>query len=142
MPTLINSERLDLEFFRSLNLYSVDYEFLHSHSEEYRSFVKRYFDANNKLPTEDSFNGYDCMMLMANLVNKGRYGKNFTEMTIELPYLGMSADFEPYRKTENDAGAFRTSQLQPIDFMVNARLNLIKFENNEFKEFPIAKEPQ
>lgn len=136
MPTLLNPDRLDLEFFRSLSLLTVDYKFLNKGSDELKEFTQRYFGKFALLPNDDSFNGYDSIILLANLIEKSRRGRGFSEGSSDLPYLNLSAEFKKFSKDELSKNPI-LSEYAPGDFMVNGSLHLIEYKDNTFRKVPI-----
>lgn len=136
MPTVINSDRMDLQFFRSLKLYSVDYKHLDKNTHEYKKFIDKYFNEYNALPTEDSFDGYDVMILLYNLTEEARLGSSYSERSNALPLLSYSAEFEKYVRARSESGSIVDKYASP-DFMVNKSLGRIEFVDNRFRKRPI-----
>ena len=134
MPTLFNAERLDLEFFRSLNLLTVDFKLTDHSKPEVKSFVKKYFSKFGHLPNDDSYHGYDTVILLANSSDYASSGGS-AELSQNLPFLSIGAQFQPYDK--NRLSSKNVLSRKRNDFMVNTKLQLIKYENNRFRSVPI-----
>ncbi|MEE9373655.1 MAG: ABC transporter substrate-binding protein [Saprospiraceae bacterium] len=130
MPTLINAQRLDLEFFRSLNLKTVDFKHLNKASPLVKNFASIYFEKFGHLPNADSYHGYDTIVFLAN-ISQSVKNVNNSEMTINLPLLSMGVNFRKYNKNRLTNSHF--PQYHPGDFMVNTDLKLIEYTDNEFK---------
>ena len=136
MPTLVNVDRLDLEFFRSLNLKTVDFKFTDKENPGIKKFTSSYFEKYGQLPTEDSYHGYDTMILISNKSEAQKYGGSYNEISHDLPLLSFIANFEKYHKG-GTSGSSQYSRYQPGDFMVNSSLRLIEFSNNRFRAVEI-----
>ena len=135
MPTLINPERLDLEFFRSLNLLTADYKFLEKQNSNYKIFVEDYFSKYSSLPNEDSYDGYDTVILLANLIEKSKRGRVFSEISHQLPYLSLSAEFKKFHKEGGNHSIL--SAYAPGDFLVNSNLFIIGYRENHFEKIDL-----
>jgi len=130
MPTLFNSDRLDLEFFKGLKLVTVDFKHIDVDNPEVRSFTSSYFNKYGHLPTDDSFHGYDTMISLANSSLKA---SRSSEVTYQLPLLSMEVDYQKYFKDRLKKN--RTSG--PPDFMVNSQFKVIEFINSRFVSTPL-----
>jgi hypothetical protein len=135
MPTLVNARRLDLEFFRSLDLNTVDFKYIDPKKKEVVSFIQRYLDKFGHLPTEDSYHGYDIIMLLANNSNFA-INRRSSELFENIPLLSMGVSFQRYHKDRLANRGLLPSR-KPGDFMVNSNLKLIEFHNNRFRAVPI-----
>lgn len=134
MPTLVNAQRLDLEFFRSLDLNTVDFKHTDKSKEAVSKFVSNYFEKFGHLPNDDSYHGYDTMILLANSSDYAKAGGS-SETSIPLPFLSMGVNFQRYHKNRMTSGG--NSAQKPGDFMVNSNLKLIEYYNSRFRAITI-----
>lgn len=123
MPLALNSDRIDINILKNLNLRICEYRFADMRNPQIQSFRQKYFDEFGWLPTEDSFFGNDVMnLIFYGLKEHGKYFHYY--MAGERIDLNqMSVFIEPY---SNDP------QSDVIDYMMNSHLSIISFVNDRF----------
>jgi len=74
MPVAIRSDRIDINILKNLDIRTPEFRFPDFQNTEVQSFRKSYLDEHGRLPTEDSFYGYDMMLFLSHgLANYGQY---------------------------------------------------------------------
>ncbi len=121
MPIALNSDRVDLNILKNINLRVCDYRFLDPRSPFITNFKKVYVKQFGWMPSEDAFYGYD----VAKFIDYGlkEYGKYFHYYMKEHKFVlnQMSINIIPYYdKDEN------------FKYLMNDHLEIIQFEDDYF----------
>lgn len=124
MPIMIDSDRIDFDYYNSLNMRVVVSEFVDDKDSKVASFGRKFFDEYGTLPENDAFEAYDMILFIGrNLKNHGRkFQFRFQKDSEE--YLQTSFDIMPFKKEDSDT----------IEFYENKHLSIIGFSQGRFKK--------
>ena len=122
MPLALNSDRVDINILKNLNLRICEYRFADIRNPEIMEFRQAYYDSFGWLPTEDSYFGYDVMNLLYYGLDK--YGQYFHYRMVgeTVDFVQMSVHIEPYSKEGTE----------DLDYMMNSHLSIIEFVGDRF----------
>ena len=129
MPQWLDFEKSLNSLFTALNVHLSSSTFIDANNPDVRQFRNNYLSKFNKIPSTDSYLGYDCAMYFVNLM--ARYGTKIS------PFLAGEARsvlhtqfrFEPVAPkiiNDNDFGDNTTKY-------ENKHVNILKFQNGSFK---------
>ncbi len=125
MPIMFDSEKMDFDFYRNLNMRICLSEFVDWEEEKVKLFMRKYYDTYGDLPTSDAFEGYDMMKFIGS--NLLKYGINF--------HLYLEEDRERYLQTAYDIQKVYDSddeKFENIKYLENKHLDLIQYVDNKF----------
>jgi hypothetical protein len=125
MPIIFDSEKIDFEFYKNLNLRICLSEFVDWEEERVKNFMRRFFENYGALPTSDAFEGYDMMNFIG--TNLIKYGINF-QLYLEKDrnrYLQTAYDIQKIYEEEDE-------KFEQIKYLENKHLDLIQFNGNKF----------
>lgn len=127
LPLLMNSDKLNYDLFKRLNIRVVSPIFIDENDEKVKIFKKDFYDQFNVFPTDDAFEGYDMMTFLgSNLLN---LGVNFAPEidSNKQDYISTTYNIKSnFRKADAD----HTTDY--FDFYENKNLFIIGFMNNKF----------
>jgi hypothetical protein len=127
MPIIFDSEKMDFDFYRNLNIRICLSEFVDWESEKVKIFMRKYYDTFGDLPTSDAFEGYDMMKFIG--TNLIKYGINF--------HLFLEEDQNRYLQTAFDIqGVFDDldEKFENMNYLENKHLDLIQYTDNQFSK--------
>ncbi|GLR15477.1 hypothetical protein GCM10007940_00920 [Portibacter lacus] len=125
MPILFDSEKIDFDFYKNLNIRTCVSEFVDWEDERVKTFMRKFYDKYGDLPTSDAFEGYDMINFIgSNLV---KYGINFQ--------LYLEQDRNRYLQTAYNIQKIydeQDEQFEHIKYLENEHLDLIQYKGNKF----------
>lgn len=123
LPVVINSDKVDLNIFKNLNIRVCEFRFPDPRNPEVKAFQKSYFDEYGWLPTEDAYYGFDLMNYMTNgLVTYGSYFPwEMNGSTVSLSQMRISA--VPYFAEGTTT----------INYLMNDELYIIEYNVDHFE---------
>lgn len=125
MPILFDSEKIDFEFYRNLNLRICLSEFVDWEEQRVKTFMSRFYETYGAIPTSDAFEGYDMMHFIGS--NIVRYGINF-QYYLEQDknrYLQTAYDIQKVYDDEDE-------KFENIKYLENKHLDLVQFQGSKF----------
>ncbi len=123
MPLVLNSDRIDINILKNLNIRICEYRFADLRNPEIQRFRQSYFDDFGWLPTEDSYFGFDVMnFIFYGLDKYGKYFHYYLENEL-VDLAQMSVYIERFTREKDD---------DHIDYMMNSHLYIISFEGERF----------
>ena len=128
MPIVIDSEKMDFNFYRNLNMRVARSKYVDIHNEEVQGFKRRYYNQFYDLPSQDAYEGYDVMTFVGSSLYE--YGKSFQYFLGDdsKDYLQMSFDIQ--KRIDDPDPEF----LDPADFSYfeNVHLDIYEFVEDRF----------
>lgn len=128
MPLIYESERIEFDFYRALNMRLVVSDFLDENSEEIKYFRRKYLDFYGYIPTVDAIKGYDMMLYIGR--NLWKYGKNFQFQLENEPSTYLSSNYA-IKKSMSDENGENTDP-EKFDYFENKHLDIIEFKESKF----------
>lgn len=125
MPILYDSEKMDFDFYRNLNIRVVLSEFTDWNDQRVSDFERKYYEQYGDLPTSDAYEGYDMMRFIGN--NLKKYGINF--------HLHLEEDESRYLQTAFEIERIYNEgdeKFEQIKYLENKHLDLIQYVGNKF----------
>ncbi|MFZ1705719.1 MAG: ABC transporter substrate-binding protein [Saprospiraceae bacterium] len=127
MPLMIESERIDYEFYSSLNIRVAMSEFVYADDYNVRLFKRKFLDFFGELASVDAIKGYDVMMFIGQ--NMKQYGSKFQEAIVQEKQYFLQTQVE-LQKTISDDSKKNPGE---FDFFENKHILIIEFKQNGFQ---------
>ncbi len=128
MPLLLDSDRIDFEYYSSMQMRIAISDFIDENDYKVKEFKLRFFNLFGEIPTPDALKGYDMMMFTGrNLVQHGNFFQS--AVTGELQTYTQS-EFELQKTYQDDNENIGTDA---FDYYENKRIAIIQFRNNGFE---------
>jgi ABC-type branched-subunit amino acid transport system substrate-binding protein len=127
MPIMIDSEQMDFNFYRNLNMRVARSKYVDSHRQNIKDFKRKYFSNYSDIPTDDAYEGYDVMNLVAK--NIFTHGTSFQYFLTEdkKEYLQMSFDIQ--KRIDNNCAEYEDDE---FSYFENMHLDIYEFVNDRF----------
>ena len=129
MPILYESEKIEFDFYHSLQMRIVMSDFVDENQSEIREFRREYLDIYGEIPTVDAVKGYDLMLYIGR--NIWKYGKNFQNYLDNeaISYLQSTFDVKKAKSEDSIIG----EDPSKFDFFENKHLDIIEFKGTRFQ---------
>ena len=126
MPIMIESEKINFDYYNSLNMKVARSKFVDEEDSDVVRFKKDFVSKYGALPTDDAYEGYDNLMYIGRNLNE--YGKNFQFFLNKDQgyYLQAKYNVEPSRADSPD------DRMEKINYFENKNVDIIEFKNNRF----------
>ncbi len=127
MPIIFDSEKMDFDFYRNLNIRMVLSEFTDWADPRVQNFERKYFQRFWDLPTSDAYEGFDMINFIGN--NLLKYGLNF--------HLYLEEDNSRYLQTAYDIQKVydeNDEKFENIKYLENKHLDLIQYVDKQFRK--------
>ncbi len=125
MPILYDSEKMDFDFYKNLNIRICLSEFVDWSDPLVKNFMKQYYEEYGDIPSSDAFEGYDMMTFIGSNILK--YGVNF-QMYLE-------DDIKRYLQTQYKIEQIfdeADEKFEKVKYLENKHLDLIQFIESKF----------
>lgn len=125
MPILMESEKIDFDFYRQLNMRICRSKFVNNEQSDINQFKIRFYNEYGAIPSDDAFEGYDLMKYIgSNMIEKGTKFYYFLDEDSS-PYMQCSYRIEKDHPEGDD-------RFEKINYFKNKHLDLIQFNNGKF----------
>lgn len=126
MPIMIESEKINFDYYNSLNMKVARSKFVDERDGDVIRFKRDFVNTYGALPTDDAYEGYDNLMYIGRNLNE--YGKNFQFYLNkdEGYYLQAKYNVTPTIIDSPD------DRLEKINYFENKNVDIIEFKNNIF----------
>ena len=127
MPIIYDSDKMDFDYYRNLNIRICLSEFVDWNDLEVKKFKRKYFQTYADLPTSAAFEGFDITKFIANNIVK--YGINFQ--------LYLEEDRDRYLQTAYDIQKVYNAddeKFENLKYLENKHLDLIQYIGNAFEK--------
>lgn len=127
MPIIYDSEKMDFDFYKNLNIRMVLSEFTDWADPRVQDFERKYFQRFGDLPTSDAYEGFDMINFIGN--NLLKYGLNF--------HLYLEEDNSRYLQTAYDIQKVydeNDEKFENIKYLENRHLDLIQYVDKQFRK--------
>ena len=124
MPIMLDSDRIDFDYYNSLNMRLVVSEFVDERDSDVAAFGRKFYDSFSTIPEKDAYEAYDMMLYIGRSIHK--YGKDF-QFKVKKEnekYLQTSFDIQP---------KFKDDAFDKIDFFENKHLTIVEFKRGRFQ---------
>jgi Receptor family ligand binding region len=129
MPILYDSEKIDFEFYHSLNMRIVMSDFVDEQQSSISDFRREYLDLYGEVPMSDAIKGYDIMLYIGR--NIWKYGKNFQHYLDTESSSYLQSTYNVVKAKSEDSPTL--SDPSKFDFFENKHLDIIEFKGTKFK---------
>lgn len=128
MPLIINSDKINFDYYNNLNVKVAISEYLDDDEYEVQRFRRDFFDRYQCLPGEKAFQGHDLITFLAESLST--HGSKFPAQLKEpKEYLQSTYDIRPVNiKDRNLESSDR------VDFYENKHLYIIEFKDGKFRK--------
>jgi hypothetical protein len=129
MPILYDSEKIEFDYYQSLQIKVVLSDFIDEDQNKIREFRRKYLDMYGEIPSADAFKGFDLMLYIGR--NLYKYGRNFQNYLQFEPtrYLQSNYDIRKAKSEDSILG----DDPQKFDFYENKHLDIIEFKGNKWQ---------
>lgn len=126
MPIMIESEKINFDYYHSLNMRVARSKFVDEADNDVRRFKGDFLSKYGALPSDDAYEGYDNLMYIGRNIYK--YGKNFQFFLNRDQgyYLQAKYNVEPTRENSTN------DNMKDINYFENKNVDIIEFKNNRF----------
>lgn len=128
MPILLNSDRMEYDYFKSLNMRVARSKFVDKHNARIGNFKGDYFSRYGAIPTDAAYEGYDMMMYLGESI--WEYGKSFQYHLDKKSDYYLQSAFDIQKKIS--AEDIEKERFDEIDYFVNKNVDIIEFKENKF----------
>ncbi|MCB0660461.1 MAG: hypothetical protein KDC04_05975, partial [Saprospiraceae bacterium] len=129
MPLLIESEKIDFDFYHALNLRIALSDYLDLNSEEIREFRREFLDLYGEIPLSDAVKGYSIMMLAANSLHS--YGTHFQNYIVNKDMTFLQTTFNIEKSVSEDKET-DINNTKDFDYFENKHLDIVEFKGTGF----------
>ena len=129
MPLLIESEKVDFDFYHALHMRIVTSDYLDLNTTEIREFRRQFLDIYGEIPLQDALKGYAVMMLAGESLND--YGTNFQSFIANKDMSYLQTIFNIQKATSENAEN-DTLVRDALDYYENKHLDIIEFKGTGF----------
>ncbi|MCB9311038.1 MAG: amino acid ABC transporter substrate-binding protein [Lewinellaceae bacterium] len=129
MPLLIESEKIDFDFYHALNLRIALSDYLDLNSEEIREFRREFLDLYGEIPLSDAVKGYSIMMLAANSLHS--YGTHFQNYIVNKDMTFLQTTFNIEKSVSEDKET-DMNNTKDFDYFENKHLDIVEFKGTGF----------
>ncbi len=127
-------ERINFEYYDNLRLHIPDYYFIDKEADKNKIFEEEFRKRYGIAPREFAYMGFDLMLYFGRLLKK--YGTEFPDHFEKEKSVGRHTmfNFLPVTKEDKMLDGENISEPRRIERFENNYLNIIKFEEYEFKQ--------
>ena len=98
MPIALNSERIDIDILKNLNIRTPEFRFPDYKDSDVQDFRELFYTTYGWLPSEDAYYGFDLMSFISyGLQRHGQYFHYFMAGE-ELQLMQMKINIQPYQR--------------------------------------------
>lgn len=127
MPILYESDKIEFDYYRSLQMKVVKADYVDEDYGKIREFRRRFLDTYGEIPTVESVKGHDLFMfLIKNLMDYGDRFSNYSNYDTG----SYQANFQIEKAVSDDTHA-KERQVD-FDFYENKYLDIIEFRGNKW----------
>ena len=128
MPIILDSDKIDFEFYKNLDINVVRWKFVDENKFEVKDFRRKFLNKFGSLPTEDAYDAYDMMNYVIH--NVSRHGKYFQYKPNAFKnYLQTDFDIQPDMNEVSEFGSDNK-----INYFVNKHLYVVRFDGRYFSK--------
>lgn len=128
MEILLDSDKMDFEFFKNLDIHVVRWKYVDEQSYSVKSFKKAFFATYNSLPTIDAYDGYDMINYVGrNLAAHGKFFQ-YKDNTYN-DYLQTDFEIQAVSKDPTEFG-----DNSKINYFANKHLDIVRFDGRYFSK--------
>jgi hypothetical protein len=128
MPILYDSDKVDFDFYHTLNMKVVMSDFVDQDQGIIREFRRGYLDMYGEIPTSDAVKGYDLILYLGR--NMWKYGRNFQNYLENEPASYLQSIYD-IRKTKAEDSPI-SGDPSKFDYFENKHLEIIEFRGNKW----------
>jgi len=129
MPIMYDSDKIDFDFYHSLQMKVVMSDFVDQDHGKIREFRREFLDMFGEIPTDEAVKGYDMMLYIGrNLINNG---KNF-QYYLENDSASYLHSIYEIRKAKSEDSPVANDPAK-FDYFENKHLDIIEFRGNKWE---------
>lgn len=132
MPLMMNSELVDYNLFKNLNIHIAVEKFVDGEAPEVIEFRQRFLQAYDAVATDDAIEGYDLIRFVGE--NLKQYGTKYPYFIQgeKLNYLQTSYNLVPVAESTS----VEQEEIDQVDYFENRHIEIRKFIFNRFELAP------
>ena len=130
MPILYDSDRIDFDFYHSLNMNVVMSDFIDQDHGLIREFRRDYLNMFGEIPTSDAVKAYDLILYLGR--NLWKYGRNFQNYLENEPASYLESTYH-IQKTKSEDSPIADDPTK-FDYFENKHLDIIEFKGNKWQK--------
>jgi hypothetical protein len=129
MPVMYDSEKIDFDYYQSLQMKVVMSDFVDLDHGKIREFRRDFLDMFGEIPTSEAVKGYDLLLYIGRNLNN--YGKNFQYYLENDPASYLQSIYE-IKKAKSEDSPVANDPLK-FDYFENKHLDIIEFRGNKWE---------
>lgn len=128
MPILFESDKVEFDYFRALQMKVVMADFVDEDYGKIREFRRRFLDTYGEIPTVEAVKGYDLMIYLGK--NLWKYGKHFQYLADYNPVFYLQSIYDLQRSFSDDTDENQIGGY--FDYFENKHLDIIEYRGNKW----------
>lgn len=129
MPVMYDSDKIDFDYYHSLQMKVVMSDFVDLDQGKIREFRRDFLDMFGEIPTSEAVKGYDLMLYIGRNLNN--YGKNFQYYLENDPASYLQSIYE-IKKAKSEDSPVANDPVK-FDYFENKHLDIIEFRGNKWE---------
>ncbi len=130
MPILFDSDKIDFDFYHSLNMNVVMSDFIDQDHGQIREFRRDFLNMYGEIPTSEAVKAYDLILYLGR--NLWKYGRNFQNYLENEPASYLESSYQIQKATSEDSPIINDPS--KFDYFENKHLDIIEFKGNKWQK--------
>jgi hypothetical protein len=128
MPVMYESDKIDFEYYHSLNIRIVISDFVEENHQDITNFRREFYEKYGEIPTVDAIKGYDMMLYFGR--NLWKYGRRFQYNLEAEPETYLQSAYRIEKSKAEDSPSY--GDASKFDYFENKHLDIIEFKDSKF----------
>ena len=128
MPILYDSDKIEFDFYRSLQMKLVMADYVDEDYGKIREFRRKFLDTYGEIPTVEAVKGYDLTIFLGK--NIWKHGRNFQQYVEYEPSSYLQSIYDIQKAVSDDASENQDDGY--FDYYENKHLDIIEFKGNKW----------
>lgn len=128
MPLILDSDRMEYDYFKSLNMHVARSKYVDREDHRVQSFKRDYYARFGAIPTDDSYEGYDMMMYVGESLWES--GKTFQTRNSGISDKYLQSSFLIAGKPKKDVEM--VTGPEDVEYYSNKKIDIISFKDGRF----------
>ncbi|MFZ1749294.1 MAG: ABC transporter substrate-binding protein [Saprospiraceae bacterium] len=129
MPILFDSDKIEFEYYYSLNINVVMSDFVDPNQSAIREFRRDFLNLFGEIPDVEAIKGYDLALYLGR--NIWKYGKNFQNYLENEPGIYLQSSYNIQKSKSDDSQVI--DDPYKFDYYENKHLDIIEFSGNKWQ---------
>ncbi|MBL0027176.1 MAG: hypothetical protein IPO98_20320 [Saprospiraceae bacterium] len=130
MPILYDSDKIEFDYYHSLNINVVMSDFVDQDFGTIREFRRNFLNMYGEIPTSEAIKAYDLILFLGR--NLWKYGRNFQNYLENDEQTYLQSIYE-IKKAKSDDSPIADDPTK-FDYFENKHLDIIEFKGNKWQK--------